>query len=956
MTKQINFTFNHEALIAGDNITVVKFNGDEGISKLFEFAIELKSTNADLDIDAILESPASLEISLGDDVRKIQGIVSHFDAVRQINHETIYVATLVPRLWELSLYHTNEVYLEQTVSEIIETVLQEAGFTSLDYDISGIEENDVTGKVWPYKCQYGETHLDFISRLMERDGIYYYFVEGDVGEKIVFCNGLNFQEAIAVPDVLYSPMSSLEINSLENTVSSFVSQQKRLPHKVLVKDYNDDKPSVDIKGEAIIDEKANKSSEIYVWGQNIETPEEGGVLAQIRAEEFLATKRTYHGESSVVRLLTGFNFTLKDHFRQTCNQEYLLVSISHEGSNPSALDFSGGIGELPPVYGNSFSAIAADVQYRPEIVTNKPEIHGTLNAFVDSEGDGQYAEVDEEGRYRVTLPFDRIDRDGGKASHYLRMSQPFSGENQGMHFPLRKGAEVLLTFIGGDPDRPVIAGSIPNASQPSVVNADNHTNSMIKTGAGNKIELEDKEGKNRIKFQTGDDTTYMHLGAPNHDGNGWVIETTGIERKWIEGGLQSTIYSNSAGVTEAGATTGSDGQALAKKDPTTIFPFIKRNNDGSSADGTTTLTNAQEYSGDYIIDRRIGNRYYYSGDPLTEGTITTTKSIEFNYGEGNIFNFGSSQEVTHWSKNDVNDAKGLVDAIYSKNVTGFSNIAGNNGTTWSDIVAEGEVDLKKTDSFIIQEGNIYDFGGYWNYNFGNSYEENHMKGHDINTRDHNFFTHFVSSLFGVNDRALPPGPDWDDFSGDLVSLKNGETWVSKSWGSSYDYFAGDSLEITEGDSESHTYGKSYDSFWGTAEEHFRGASHSTYWGASNDMFFGVSNSLMLGGYIDTTIAAAFETFIGAKSDITLAALNEIKLGMWTDISAGSQFTVGGGTEVRASLVAKAEVEAAAVKATATKLENALNAIHGDINSIHNGMVKIESKVTVLESAIVTMLS
>jgi len=642
MTKQISFTFNHEALNAGDNITVVKFNGDEGISKLFEFTIEMKSSNADLDIDAILESPASLEISLGDDVRKIQGIVSHFDAVRQINHETIYVATLVPRLWELSLYHTNEVYLEQTVSEIIETVLQEAGFTSLDYDVSGIEENDVTGKIWPYKCQYGETHLDFISRLMERDGIYYYFVEGDVGEKVVFCNSLNFQEAIIVPNVLYSPMSSLEINSLENTVNSFVSQQKRLPHKVLVKDYNDDKPSVDIKGEAIIDEKANKSSEIYVWGQNIETPEEGGVLAQIRAEEFLATKRTYHGESSVVRLLTGFNFTLKDHFRQTCNQEYLLLSISHEASNPSALDFSGGIGALPPVYSNSFSAIAADVQYRPEIITNKPEIHGTLNAFIDSEGDGQYAEVDEEGRYRVTMPFDRIDRDGGKASHYLRMSQPFSGENQGMHFPLRKGAEVLLTFIGGDPDRPVIAGSIPNASQPSVVNADNHTNSMIKTGAGNKIELEDKDGKNRIKLQTGDEKSYMHLGSPNHDGDGWVVVTNGIERKHITGGQRITMLADEGGQNATDSTDTSAGtnpsiSVADQSDLNDLHEFTIKTNDGTDdkTENGAVMGKDQELSGKYLIERRAGDKYLW------------TDGDEFVYGGGNLFEYGNGYTEAH---------------------------------------------------------------------------------------------------------------------------------------------------------------------------------------------------------------------------------------------------------------------------------------------------------------------
>lgn len=563
MTQQIEFKFKHSAFTDADHIKVVRFSGDEGISRLFEFSIELKSSNADIDIDAVLESQASLSISLENDEREIQGIVSSFEAIRQVNNETLYKAVLSPRLWELSLYHTNEIYLEQTVPEIIETVLKEAGFTSLDYDLTGLQGKY---KKWPYKCQFGESHLDFISRLMERDGIYYFFTQGDTGEKIIFCDNLQFQEKVANPEVKYSPAASMEINALSSNIHSFVSQQKRLPHKVLLKDFNDDKPSVDIKGEAVIDEAANSSSEIYVWGQNIETPEEGKMLAEVRAEEIRSGKKTYHGESAVVRLIPGLNFTLSGHFRQSCNQDYLLVTINHEGVDPSSLDLSGQSQEPVRVYSNSFMSIAADVQFRSEQLTQKPEINGTLNAFVDSNGTGEYADVDEEGRYRVTLPFDRVDRDGGKASHWIRMSQPFGGENQGMHFPLRKGGAVLLTFIGGDPDRPVIASSIPNASQPSVVNAENHTNSLIKTGAGNKIELEDKGGKNRIKLQTGDNKTYMHLGAPNHPGDGWVVITDGMERKEIAGGQQVTVKTNlpSTAVTTSYANTGNqDGTIFA---------------------------------------------------------------------------------------------------------------------------------------------------------------------------------------------------------------------------------------------------------------------------------------------------------------------------------------------------------------------------------------------------------
>lgn len=930
MTKQINFKFNHSTLTDSDNVSVVKFNGDEGISKLFEFTIELKSSNADLDIDAILESPASLEIGLGDDTRKIQGIVSHFDAVRQINNDTIYIATLVPRLWELSLYHTNEVYLEMTVTEIIETVLKEAGFSSLDYDVSGIEDNDVTSKVWPYKCQYGETHLDFISRLMERDGIYYYFVEGDVGEKVVFCNSLNFQEAIAIPDVLYSPVSSLEINALEDTVNSFVSQQKRLPYKVLVKDYNDDKPSVDIKGEAVIDDKANKASEIYVWGQNIETPEEGGVLAQIRAEEFLAGKRTYHGESSVVRLVTGFNFNLKDHFRQSCNQEYLLLNITHEGSNPSALDFSGGIENLAPVYGNSFSAMAADVQYRPKQLTTKPEIHGTLNAFVDSEGDGQYAEVDEEGRYRVTLPFDRVDRDGGKASHWLRMSQPFSGENQGMHFPLRKGAEVLLTFIGGDPDRPVIAGSIPNASQPSVVNADNQTNSMIKTGAGNKIELEDKDGKNRIKLQTGDDKTYMHLGAPNHDGDGFVVMSKGLERKEIVGGQQlliaaknhkalSGIDSNNKSdkfdANEGAQTSGSIVRDIVNEQA--IYPFPKEPLDKGDKG---TFTREEELSGKELFERRIGEKHFWS-----EGD-------EFYYGGGNVYGFGGGVTEDHAARICDSDDGDIADFAVEDKIKGTWDHEENGKSIGLNDNAIDASLIEKTwgSTISYQNGNNYAWGDGADYNFGNGYEESLVSETKINKNyNHDLAGNGGTGFASISSKSEGPGSEI------IIKMKEDTVCVEKMIGDSYAFTKGNTIEVTDGNTHSYQYGDAYDRVEGDSHEYVKGNSYSEvhgdskdrYWGDTNEHVFGRADSMFLGGTSEFNLSASIALSISASQELHLGLNSAIDLGIISSVAVGPQVDISVGPKLEGNL---------------TDLKNKIVDLKNNVNGISTGVSRLDN--------------
>jgi hypothetical protein len=180
--------------------------------------------------------------------------------------------------------------------------------------------------------------------------------------------------------------------------------------------------------------------------------------------------------------------------------------------------------EEQPYYRNSFVAIPGDVQYRHPKITEKPRFNGTINARIDAEGSGQYAELDDQGRYKVRLPFDinNAHKDG-KASHWLRMAQPYAGENQGMHFPLHKNTEVLLTFIEGDPDRPIIASALPNPVSPSPVNSSNQTKSVIQTGrgpatrsvgaeyvktrhrgtrpTGNYIEFDDTQDQERIRIE-----------------------------------------------------------------------------------------------------------------------------------------------------------------------------------------------------------------------------------------------------------------------------------------------------------------------------------------------------------------------------------------------------------------------------------------------------------------------
>ncbi len=167
-------------------------------------------------------------------------------------------------------------------------------------------------------------------------------------------------------------------------------------------------------------------------------------------------------------------------------------------------------------YRNSFSSIAATVQYRPEQNAQKPRIRGSLTAKIDASGSGEYAELDTEGRYTAILPFDMSGKKNGKASAPIRMAQPYAGTGHGMHFPLHKGTEVLLTFIDGDPDRPIIQSAAcrtPRRQSPST--ASNQTKSIITTASGNQIHVEDKAGTERILLHTPDKKSFIRIGAHN---------------------------------------------------------------------------------------------------------------------------------------------------------------------------------------------------------------------------------------------------------------------------------------------------------------------------------------------------------------------------------------------------------------------------------------------------------
>jgi type VI secretion system VgrG family protein len=500
--------------LPGDTFSVVRFEGEERLNQLYRFEFILVSEKPDVDVDATLMSPVIFVYMRGPDQGvPLHGMIMEFEQMHEAQGQYYYRAVMAPKLWLLTQIRHNQVFLNKTIPDVLKQILTEGGLTSLSYQFKLQGNYDQEHE---YICQYGETHFDFFTRWLERMGLYFYFEVTSEGEKVIITDSMLAHEPHVRGDgVIPFVPPSMVPEKRQAVIQKFNMRQQRLPSEVMLKDYNYRRPTMELG--AWTTTNAEGGGRIYAYGEHFQTPDEGLFFARIQAQEIGCRYKTFHGESTAPYLRPGFTFKLKNHFRDSFNAEYLTTGIKHEGAQ--ALPFVSGVRrESPPqqhdsFYRNSFSAIPRDVQYRPPREQPRPRFYGTLNAHIDASGSGQYAEVDEQGRYKVILPFDLSGRKGGKASSWLRMSQPYVGAGHGMHFPLHKGAEVLLSFIEGNPDRPIITGAVPNPVSAGVMHSLNQTRGGFQTGGGNTLLVEDKKGKERMLLRSGDKGSQISFGA-----------------------------------------------------------------------------------------------------------------------------------------------------------------------------------------------------------------------------------------------------------------------------------------------------------------------------------------------------------------------------------------------------------------------------------------------------------
>ncbi|MFT4512415.1 MAG: type VI secretion system VgrG family protein [Planctomycetota bacterium] len=532
-TKQ-EFLFRSRAL-AHEELLVRELRGVESMSRPFRFELDLHSVHHEIDLEAALYAPAQIGIKVpvpgdegGSTTLWISGRLDSFELSKTDTNMSVYRAVLVPTLQNLQESHRSRIFVEETAPTIVAKLLEEGGllnerdfyFSESMQQALGVAEPTERAR-YPqreYVVQYGENDLMFVHRWLEHEGVFYWFEnQEEWEEKLKFgdSNG-SFVPLPIVSSFPYRPVSTSETGGqdYQMAVSALKCSVQRLPNNVVLQDYNWRQPSNLRVEESVRDDSGGVQ---YEYNDHYKSLAQGKELARIRAEELACRAKTIHGESDARNMRPGFTMQLAGHPRDDLNGELLIVEVVHTASQEISFDRQA---VTSVSYKNSFVATPMDRPYRPACVTPWPSIKGVINARIDGTSDGTYADMDKYGRYKVRVPFDVFgdDKSEGLASRWIRMVQPYVGEQSGMNFALRKGTEVLLTHIDGDPDRPLISGAVHDGLKPALVDGGNSSQSRIVTASGNELTFEDQDGKQGVTMIAGNGATYSCSTKPGSMG------------------------------------------------------------------------------------------------------------------------------------------------------------------------------------------------------------------------------------------------------------------------------------------------------------------------------------------------------------------------------------------------------------------------------------------------------
>lgn len=480
-------------------LEVLAFTAEEQLSAPFELDVTaVIRPGTEVDAQGLLGAPAALCALAGENAaRNLHGMVARVRAWEEGGGEERrrLRLTVVPRLWRLGKMVRSRIFQDQTVPQIVAKVLKDA-------DIEHRLNLTAAYSARNYCVQYRESDLAFVSRLLEEEGIFYLFEHASDGHVMVIGDSPSAHPPLpGEVRIAFREKSNLEPGT--DHADRFSSVREVRSGKVTLRDFDEQRPALDLTSSRSA-EGVEEELEIYDYPAGYREPAAGKARARVRLEAERAQALRQVGSSVCKRLVPGHVFELAEHPMADLNGEYVLLSVTHRGRQSGRLTAAAGEAIDDEAYRNEFVCLKKETPFRPERRTPRPVIHGAQTAMVVGPA-GEEIHTDEHGRVKVQFHWDREGRRDDRASCWIRVAQSWAGPGWGALYLPRIGQEVVVEFLEGDPDQPLVTGSVYNGANPPPVSLPgDKTRSTLRTesspggGGFNELRYEDASGSEEI--------------------------------------------------------------------------------------------------------------------------------------------------------------------------------------------------------------------------------------------------------------------------------------------------------------------------------------------------------------------------------------------------------------------------------------------------------------------------
>ena len=481
----------------GDDLLFHAMQAREDLSRLFDYHLELLSIKPDIDVDKILGKNVTIKLALPDDkTRYFNGFVTRFSQGARHGRYTTYRATVRPWLWFLTRTADCRIFQEMTVPDIVKKVFADHPTADFAFELTG------SYKKWVYCVQYRETDFNFVSRLLEQEGIYYYVRHTDGHNTVVLTDSTSKH----VPTPGYEKISFISPEEVVRPelerINVWNFEREIQPGVYVHDDYDLERPSVELRTRKTLTRSyAPSDYEVYDYPGLYIQKGDGEQYAGVRIDEFGSQFEEVSAVSNAKGLNIGALFTLEHHPREDQNCEHLILGAQHYLQFSDYEGLAGTARETE--YRCNFTAMTSKQQFRPRRLTPKPFVQGPQTAVVVGPG-GDEIYTDKYGRVKVQFHWDRYGKKDQNSSCWIRVSHPWAGKGWGSVATPRIGQEVIVDFLEGDPDQPIITGRVYNAENPPPFGfpagavLSGYKSNTHKGSGNNELSVDDTAGKERV--------------------------------------------------------------------------------------------------------------------------------------------------------------------------------------------------------------------------------------------------------------------------------------------------------------------------------------------------------------------------------------------------------------------------------------------------------------------------